>query len=78
MVASAELLWGFAPPMPAWVRLATPARPAWATMVGIAAAMLPPWARRLYKLPGLPTTDISATVAARAVRGALLLVPSSS
>ncbi len=74
-VALRNVLWGFAPPMPAWVRYATPARPAWATLVGIAAAMLPPWARRLYGLPGLPTTDLSATVAARAVRGALLLVP---
>ena len=74
-VAFRNVLWGFAPPMPAWVRYATPARPAWATLVGIAAAMLPPWARRLYGLPGLPTTDLSATLAARAVRAALLLVP---
>lgn len=74
-VALRNVLWGFAPPMPAWVRYATPARPAWATLVGIAAALLPPWARRLYRLPGLPTTDLSATLAARAVRGALLVVP---
>ena len=74
-VAFRNVLWGFAPPMPAWVRYATPARPAWATLVGIAAAMLPPWARRLYGLPGLPTTDLSATLAARAVRTGLLLVP---
>jgi uncharacterized protein (DUF2236 family) len=74
-VALRNVLWGFAPPMPAWVRYATPARPAWATLVGIAAAMLPPWARRLYGLPGLPTTDLSATVAARAVRAALLILP---
>lgn len=74
-VARRNVLWGFAPPMPAWIAYATPARPAWATLVGIAAAMLPPWARRLYGLPGLPTTDISATVAARAVRGALRILP---
>jgi uncharacterized protein (DUF2236 family) len=74
-VALRNVLWGFAPPMPAWVRYATPARPAWATLVGIAAALLPPWARRLYRLPGLPTTDLSATLAARAVRSGLLLVP---
>lgn len=74
-VALRNVLWGFAPPMPAWVRFATPARPAWATIVGIAAAMLPPWARRLYGLPGLPTTDISASVAARALRTTLRLVP---
>jgi uncharacterized protein (DUF2236 family) len=74
-VAFRNVLWGFAPPMPAWVRYATPARPAWATLVGIATALLPPWARRLYRLPGLPTTDVSATLAARAVRSGLLLVP---
>lgn len=74
-VAFRNVLWGFAPPMPAWMAYATPARPAWATLVGIAAALLPPWARRLYRLPGLPTTDISATVAARAVRGALVMLP---
>ena len=74
-VALRNVLWGFAPPMPAWIRYATPARPAWATLVGIAAALLPPWARRLYGLPGLPTTDLSATVAARAVRAGLLMVP---
>jgi uncharacterized protein (DUF2236 family) len=74
-VAFRNVLWGFAPPMPAWVRYATPARPAWATLVGIAAALLPPWARRLYRLPGLPTTDLSATLAARAVRSGLLLLP---
>ena len=74
-VALRNVLWGFAPPMPAWVRYATPARPAWATLVGIAAALLPPWARRLYRLPGLPATDLSATLAARAVRSGLLLVP---
>ena len=74
-VAMRNVLWGFAPPMPAWIAYATQARPAWATLVGIAAAMLPPWARRLYRLPGLPTTDISASVAARAVRGALVMLP---
>ncbi len=74
-VAMRNVLWGFAPPMPAWIAYGTPARPAWATLVGIAAAMLPPWARRLYRLPGLPTTDISASVAARAVRGALVMLP---
>jgi uncharacterized protein (DUF2236 family) len=62
------------PPMPrrlGW----TPARPAW---MGIAAAgfgLLPRWARRLYRLPGLPTTDIAATLAARAGRLALRAVP---
>jgi uncharacterized protein (DUF2236 family) len=56
------------PPMPAWVALATPARPAWAGVAGLAAALLPRWVRRMYRLPGLPTTDLSATAAVRALR----------
>jgi uncharacterized protein (DUF2236 family) len=74
-VARRNALWGFAPPMPRWVALATPARPAWGTLVGIAAAMLPRWARRLYGLPGLPVTDLTATVGGRAVRTALAALP---
>ena len=74
-VARRNALWGFAPPMPRWVALATPARPAWAALVGIGAAMLPRWARRLYGLPGLPVTDLTATVSGRAVRAALAALP---
>ncbi|MGI8459961.1 MAG: oxygenase MpaB family protein [Propionibacteriaceae bacterium] len=74
-VARRNVLWGFAPPMPRWVSLGTPARPAWASLVAVAAAMLPPWTRRLYGLPGLPTTDLGATVAGRVVRRSALLLP---
>ncbi len=74
-VARRNVLWGFAPPMPPWVAWGTPARPAWATLVAIAAGMLPPWARRLYRLPGLPTTDLAASLAGRAVRRTALLLP---
>ena len=74
-VARHNALWGFVPPMPPAVALATPARPAWATLVGISAAMLPRWARRLYGLPGLPTTDLTATLSGRAVRTALAALP---
>jgi uncharacterized protein (DUF2236 family) len=56
------------PPMPRWVAVATPARPAWAGVAGLAAALLPRWARRMYRMPGLPTTDASATAAVRALR----------
>ena len=35
------------PPMPKRVRLLTPARPAWASLAGIAFALLPKWARRI-------------------------------
>jgi uncharacterized protein (DUF2236 family) len=74
-VARRNVLWGFAPPMPRWVALGTPARPAWAGVVAIAGAMLPPWARRLYRLPGLPTTDLGGTVGGRVVRRSALLLP---
>jgi uncharacterized protein (DUF2236 family) len=63
------------PPMPAWVQLATPARPAWFVGAGLSGALLPRWARRLYRLPGLPVTDVAATVGLRAVRAALRQAP---
>lgn len=65
------------PPLPRWVAMATPARPAWAGVAGLAAALLPRWARRLYRLPGLPTTDASATAAVRALRLAGRRAPES-
>jgi uncharacterized protein (DUF2236 family) len=65
----------FVPSMPRWVRLATPARPAWAGLVALGMAMLPPWARRMYGLPGLPTTDLLATANGFAVRRALATLP---
>jgi len=63
------------PPMPALVQLGTPARPGWVALAGAAAAMLPRWARRLYRLPGIPTTDLAATAAGLAFRTGLLVVP---
>ena len=72
--AARFVLW---PPMPALVRLGTPARPAWVALAGAAAAMLPRWARRMYGLPGLPTTDVAATAAGLAFRSGLLVVPES-
>jgi uncharacterized protein (DUF2236 family) len=74
-VARRNAVWGFAPPMPWWVQLATPARPSWAALVTTATALLPRWARRLYGLPGLPTTDLAAELTARALRQALLTLP---
>lgn len=65
------------PPMPTRVALGTPARPAWAGLAGTAFAMLPRWARRLYRLPGLPTTDVGATAAGIALRAGLLAVPAA-
>ena len=71
----AQLL--LAPPMPWRVQLLTPARPAWAGLVGLGFCLLPRWARRLYRLPGLPTTDLAATVAVRALRTVALRLPES-
>jgi uncharacterized protein (DUF2236 family) len=70
--AATFVLW---PPMPALVQLGTPARPAWVALAAAAGAMLPRWARRMYGLPGLPTTDLTATAAGLAFRSGLLVVP---
>jgi uncharacterized protein (DUF2236 family) len=63
-----------APPMPGWVGV-SPARPAWAGVAGLAAALLPRWARRLYRLPGLPGNEVAATVSLRSLRLAMRAAP---
>lgn len=63
------------PPMPRRIAWATPARPVWASVAGLAAATLPRWARRLYGLGGLPTTDLAATTGLRALRLAMQAAP---
>jgi uncharacterized protein (DUF2236 family) len=63
------------PPMPGWMQLTTPARPAWFTVAALAAELLPRWARRLYRLPALPTTDLAATAGLRTLRMALQAAP---
>jgi uncharacterized protein (DUF2236 family) len=70
--AARYVLW---PPMPARIRLLTPARPGWLGVAGLALASLPRWARRLYRLPGLPGTDLAASTQLRAMRLALMAVP---
>ena len=67
----------FVPPMPALVQLATPARVVRTSAAGLAFASLPRWARRLYGLPGLPTTDLSASVTLRSLRLASSVLPTS-
>lgn len=54
---------------PQAVRLAVPA------IATLSLATLPRWARRLYGLPGLPTTDLGTTVFLRALRSATALLP---
>jgi uncharacterized protein (DUF2236 family) len=63
------------PPMPRRVALLTPARPAWYGLGGLAFALLPGWARRMYRLPALPLTDLGATLATRALHTALMQLP---
>jgi len=63
------------PPMAPRFAWATPARPAWAALASLAFALQPRWARRMHGLPGLPTTDLAATVALRALRTAMLTLP---
>jgi uncharacterized protein (DUF2236 family) len=63
-----------APPMPYRLGL-TPVRLAYFGLAVVAVALLPTWARRLYGLPGLPTTDPTATLSARTLRLALRAVP---
>ncbi|MGQ0575674.1 MAG: oxygenase MpaB family protein [Pseudonocardia sp.] len=49
------------------------------TVAAAAIATLPRWARRLYGLPGLPTTDLGAALTLRALRPAVaVLLPESS
>lgn len=62
------------PPLPhrlGW----TPVRPAWVAVAAAGFGLLPRWARRLYRMPGLPTTDLAATVAARLGRVTLGAIP---
>lgn len=66
-----------APPMPRWVQLVTPARPAWATAAGLAVALLPTWARRMYGVRTPPFTDLAAGTGVRALRAATALAPRS-
>ena len=50
------------PTAPPRARLVIPA------IAALSVATLPRWARRLYGLPGLPTTDLAATGALKAIR----------
>ncbi|GAA1271898.1 hypothetical protein GCM10009609_38790 [Pseudonocardia aurantiaca] len=58
-------------PAPLAARLAAP------PIAVLAVATLPRWARRLCYLPGLPTTDLGATLALRALRQAIRLLPAA-
>lgn len=63
--ATEGLLRMFAPPLPGALRALKPAAP---PVAMLAIASLPRWARRLYGFPGLPTTDLGATITLRVLR----------
>ncbi len=65
------------PPIPWRAQVTTPARAAWTALSSLAFATLPRWARRLYRTPGLPTTDIGATLGLRALAPALRQLPAA-
>jgi uncharacterized protein (DUF2236 family) len=65
----------FLPPMPSWLQVLTPARPVWGSLAGLAFALLPAWARRMYSLPGLALTDAAATAGLKAFRAGFLALP---
>jgi uncharacterized protein (DUF2236 family) len=62
------------PPLPL-PRLLRPLKLAVPPLVALSFAVLPAWARRLYGAPGLPTTDLAATLALRALRRATTVLP---
>jgi len=72
--ARAVLRFVHLPPMP---RRAIPLRPVWLGIASLSFALQPRWARRMYGAPGLPTTDLSASVRAQAFRRTAMLVPES-
>jgi uncharacterized protein (DUF2236 family) len=45
------------------------------TVSTLAVATLPRWARRLYRLPGLPTTDLGSSLVLRGLRTATAVLP---
>ena len=63
-----------APPLP-WGLGWTPVRAAWLPISGLGFSLLPRWARRLYRTPGLPTTDLTATMTLRGLRAAIEALP---
>ncbi|WP_119731970.1 oxygenase MpaB family protein [Thermomonospora amylolytica] len=64
----------FNPPVP---RPLTPLKLAAPGLTLLVVATLPRWARRMYGLPGLPTSDLAATLALQALHRGSQVVPAS-
>jgi uncharacterized protein (DUF2236 family) len=56
----------------------TPVRPLWIGVSAFVFSLLPPWARRRYGLPGLPTTDLAATAGSRTLRSLIRVIPTQA
>jgi uncharacterized protein (DUF2236 family) len=56
----------------------TPVRPLWMGVAAFGFTLLPPWARRLYGLPGLITTDLTASIIARTLRSTIRALPTAA
>jgi uncharacterized protein (DUF2236 family) len=69
--AARFLLW---PPMSAKAQLYG-ARAGWLAVSATAFGLLPGWARRLYRLPGLPGGHVPSAVTARVLRAAAVTLP---
>jgi uncharacterized protein (DUF2236 family) len=72
--AAQALVFLAVPPLPLGLGL-TPARLAYGGLVTTAFALLPGWARRMYGLPGLAITDLTASLSIRALRTAMSAIP---
>jgi uncharacterized protein (DUF2236 family) len=72
--AAETLVFLAAPPMP-WGLGYTPARLAYGTIAATAFGLLPGWSRRMYGLPGLAATDVTASLSVRTLRAALAAIP---
>lgn len=62
------------PPLPLRPLL-KPLKLAMPALVALSFAVLPRWARRLYGAPGLPTTDLAATLTLRTLRPVTTVLP---
>jgi uncharacterized protein (DUF2236 family) len=72
--ARAAVRFLFWPPMTRRPALAL-TRPGWFAVAGLGFSLLPAWARRLYRLPGLAIADLPPTAGARVLRGAITNLP---
>jgi uncharacterized protein (DUF2236 family) len=64
-----------APPLPVPRRFVLPARLGWTTVTSLAVGLLPPWARRMYRLPPLPGARVATATGMRALRTAVRTLP---